>query len=269
MPFYALFILSLIQGLTEFLPISSQAHLILIPSLLGWEEHGRFLDVAIHLGTLLAVLIYFYKDLSKLLVDGFFPIFQGKITQEGRLIFYLIIATLPAIGVGYILHCLFGDGLRSIAIISWTSIIFGILLYSTDRLCPNTKTFKQMRWWEALLIGCAQLFSFLPGASRSGTTITGGRFLGFSRIEATRFSFLMSIPVVTSALILTMSDAFKHHGTEPFTQTLFWGILISFASGLFAISFLMKWLKHHSYAPFMGYRILLGIGLLIWQALSH
>ncbi|HQS84656.1 MAG: hypothetical protein B7Y25_04055 [Alphaproteobacteria bacterium 16-39-46] len=267
MPFYAILILALIQGLTEFLPISSQAHLILVPSLLGWEEHGRFLDVAIHLGTLLAVLIYFYKDLWKLLMKGFFPLFKGKITSEGMLIFYLIIATLPALVAGYIIHTLFGDGLRNITIIAWTSIVFGTLLYGVDRFCPFSKTLKDMRWWEALFIGCAQIFSFLPGASRSGTTITGGRFLGLSRIDATRFSFLMSIPVVTGALVLTASDAFKHHGTEPFTQTLFWGVIISFGAGLFAISFLMRWLKHHSYAPFMGYRILLGVGLLLWEAL--
>lgn len=267
MPFYAILILALIQGLTEFLPISSQAHLILVPSLLGWEEHGRFLDVAIHLGTLLAVLIYFYKDLWSLLIKGFFPFFKGKLTSEGVLILYLILATLPCLLIGYVIHTLFGDGLRNITIIAWTSIIFGALLYGIDRICPQSKALKDMTWWEAILIGCAQIFSFLPGASRSGTTITGGRLLGLSRLDATRFSFLMSIPVVTGALVLTASDALKHHGTEPFTQTLFWGISLSFLAGLCAISFLMKWLKHHSYAPFMVYRIFLGVGLLLWEML--
>lgn len=265
MPFYAILILALIQGLTEFLPISSQAHLILVPSLLGWEEHGRFLDVAIHLGTLLAVLIYFYKDLWTLLISGFFPFFKGKVTPEGKLILYLILATLPCLGIGYVIHNIFGDDLRNTTIIAWTSIIFGSLLYGVDHLCPRSKTLLDIKWKEALLIGCAQIFSFLPGASRSGTTITAGRFLGLARLDATRFSFLMSIPVVTGALILTASDAFKHHGTELFTKTLFWGIVISFFSGIFAISFLMKWLKHRSYAPFMGYRILLGVGLLLME----
>ena len=125
-----------------------------------------------------------------------------------------------------------------------------------------------LQGWQALFIGAMQVFSFLPGASRSGTTITGGRLLGLSRIDATRFSFLLSIPVVTGALVLTSISAFKEYGGNLFNSSLMWGVLISFLSGLSAIAFLMKWLKYHSYGPFMIYRIGLGITLLLWQALK-
>lgn len=267
MPFYAIFLLAVIQGLTEFLPISSQAHLILVPSFLGWEEHGRFLDVAIHLGTFLAVFAYFYKDLWILFTKGALPFLKGKITPDGRLVLYLIYATLPCIIVGYGIHVAFGDGLRGVSLIAWSSIIFGSLLYLIDQKYPQSKTLENLTWRDAFFIGCAQILSFFPGASRSGTTITAGRFLGFSRVEATRFSFLLSLPVVLGAIVLTGTSAFKEHGFFLFNTTLLWGIVFSFLSGMIVISFLVKWLKHHSYAPFMIYRILLGVGLLIWQFL--
>lgn len=268
MSFFAITLLAIIQGITEFLPVSSQAHLIFIPTLLGWEEHGRFLDVAIHLGTLLAVLIYFYKELWTLFMEGFLPLIKGKLTAQGLLILYLIIGTFPSIGIGYFIHTIFGDGLRGISVIAWTSIVFGILLYFVDLHMPQSKKLRNMTYLQALLIGCAQVLSFLPGASRSGTTITMARFLGFTREDATRFSFLLSIPVVMGALVLTGLSVLQESGASIFNGVLFWGVLISFLSGITAISFLMHWIKHHSYAPFMIYRILLGVGLVFWSIFS-
>lgn len=264
MSFFMISLLALIQGITEFLPVSSQAHLILIPTLLGWEEHGRFLDVAIHLGTLLAVLIYFYKDLWNLFIKGFLPLLKRKITSQGLIILYLIIGTLPCVGIGYAIHKIFGDGLRGISVIAWTSIVFGALLYFIDLKTPQNKKLSTMTYLQAFLIGCAQTLSFLPGASRSGTTITMARLLGFKREDATRFSFLLSIPVVMGALVLTGISAFEESGISLINGPLCWAVFISFVSGISAISILMRWVRHHSYAPFMIYRILLGIALLIW-----
>ena len=228
MSFFAITILALIQGITEFLPVSSQAHLIFIPTLLGWAEHGRFLDVSIHLGTLLAVVIYFYKDLWDLFIKGFFPLLKGNLTREGFLVLYLVVGTLPCIGIGYFIHKIFGDGLRGISVIAYTSILFGILLYLIDIFMPQIKKLRDMTFLQAFLIGCAQVLSFLPGASRSGTTITMARFLGFTREDSTRFSFLLSIPVVLGALILTGASAFQTDGISLFNEELFWGVFVSF-----------------------------------------
>jgi undecaprenyl-diphosphatase len=257
-------IFALIQGVTEFLPVSSQAHLILIPALLGWEAHGRFLDVSVHLGTLLAVLCYFYRDLLDLFTKGFLPFFKGTLTQEGRIIVCLAVGTVPAVIIGYVVHKLFGDGLRGLQIIALSSIVFGAVLYIVDKRFPNKKRLSEMTFLEALLIGLFQVLAFLPGASRSGSTITGARLLGFSRVDATRFSFLMSIPVILGAILLETASVFKEEGFAIFTPSLFLGIVVSFLAGLAMIAFLLRYLQRHSYAPFMIYRMLLGVGILIW-----
>lgn len=259
---YPMIIMSVIQGIAEFLPVSSQAHLILFPYLMGMGEHDRFLDVAIHLGTLFAVLIYFRKDIKNLFMKGFLNFFKRKLTIEGKSVLFLLTATLPSIFIGYIIHKIGEDFLRGIPVIAYSSIGFGLLLYLVDRYFPENKPIKNMTVYQAFFVGCMQVFALIPGASRSGTTITGARFLGFSRTEATRFSFLMSIPVVVGALVLTGADMYQQTGLEFFTGELAVAILVSFLSGYLAIAFLMRWISTHSFAPFMIYRILLGLFLL-------
>ena len=268
MSLFQILIISLVQGSTEFLPISSQAHLIVIPALLGWPDHGRFMDVAMHMGTLLAVLAYFYRDLYDLFLRGLFPLFKGKVTREGWLILYLMIATIPAVGVGYLIHHFLGDGMRGIYLIALSSIVFGSLFYGIDRWSPRFKTLEHMTARGAFVIGCFQLLAFIPGASRSGSTIMGARLLGFNRGDSARFSFLMSIPVVTGALVLEGGSAFKSYGLSFVTSDLLFGIFISFLAGFFSISFLLAYLRRYSYAPFMIYRVLLGGGLLVWMTHS-
>ncbi len=266
MPFIHLLVLSFIQGVTEFLPISSQAHLIAIPYLLGWTPHGRIVDVAVHFGTLLSVIIYFHKRLLALLTEGFFPLFRGRFTRQTSLIIYLCVATVPCVILGYLLDKFIPDWGRNIELICATSIVFGLLLYGVDRYASQNLTLSKMTVPRALFIGCAQVLAFLPGASRSGTTITAGRWLGFSRVDSTEFSFLMSIPVISAALILNICSIQKQaHLATLLTWGLFWGTWVSFITGLLAIHFLLQWLKHRSYAPLMVYRVCFGFLLFIWS----
>lgn len=257
-------IMAVIQGITEFLPVSSQAHLIIFSQLMGMGEHNRFFDAAVHLGTLFSVVFYFYKDIKSLFIKGFLPFFQRKLTPEGWIVLFLIVATLPSVLVGYFIHKMGDNFLRGLSVLAWTSIIFGFFLYIVDKKASKNKNIKDMTTMQALFIGCMQAFALIPGASRSGTTITGARFLGFSRIEATRFSFLMSIPVVVGALTLTGIEMIQQVGLNFLTIELGIGVLVSFVAGVLSIAFLMKWLVKHSYAPFMVYRILLGVFLLGW-----
>ncbi|MBT4879547.1 MAG: undecaprenyl-diphosphate phosphatase [Alphaproteobacteria bacterium] len=263
MTFLPLALLALIQGITEFIPVSSQAHLILLPEFFGWDAHDRVLDAAVHFGTLGAVCVYFWKDLVNLFAGFFRMMFSRTMNDHGKMALFLVIATLPSVFFGFLIQKYTGNALRGIAIIGWMSLIFGLILYLIDRFCKNDSSLKEMSFGKAFLVGCAQVFAFLPGASRSGTTISALRFFGFTRIESIRFSFLMSIPVVLGAVTLTVLESI---GTEndllsvPFLSA----IVISFLAGLCTISFMMHWLKHHSFAPFMIYRILLGIGIIFW-----
>ncbi len=264
MAFLPMILMAVIQGITEFLPVSSQAHLIIFSHIEGIGEHDRFLDVAVHLGTLFAVLFYFYKDIKSLFLKGFLPFFQRRLTPEGWTVLFLIIATLPSILIGYLIHKIGGNSVRGLSVLAWTSIIFGFLLYIVDKKVSKNKNIKDMTASQALFIGCMQAFALIPGASRSGTTITGARFLGFSRIESTRFSFLMSIPVVAAALTLTGIEMVQQTGLDFLTVELGIGVFVSFLAGILSIAFLMRWLVNHSYAPFMVYRILLGFFILGW-----
>lgn len=265
---FQLLILALVQGITEFLPISSSAHLILVPVVTNWPDQGPVIDVAVHLGTLLAVLLYFRRDTIGLTWAGLGALGLTKAREKARktghgpLFWALVIATLPVLGAGFALKAAGGDILlRSPTVIAWASIIFALLLYWADHFSPRQKTLDQMKIKPAVLIGLAQILALIPGASRAGITITAARKLGFVRQEAARFSMLLSIPTILGAGVLTMGDI---HGTltpQTVQAALFAGIFACVAA-LAAIHLFMKWLERASMTPFVIYRIALGVVLL-------
>ncbi|CAN0583880.1 unnamed protein product, partial [Ectocarpus sp. 12 AP-2014] len=195
MPLLHLILVAVIQGLTEFLPISSSGHLILLPQLSGMDDQGQMIDVAVHVGTLFAVVLYFRQDVGEALV-GLGRLVRGKAdTQGARVALGLIVGTIPVMAAGLILHETGLDqALRSVAVIGWTMLIFGLVLYWADQKAPEYKTIANWGLRDAIIMGFWQAVALIPGTSRSGITITGGRQLGYTREEAARIAMLMSIP---------------------------------------------------------------------------
>lgn len=261
MSLYQIVILAIIQGATEFLPISSTGHLILVPHIFHWLPQGLELDVAMHVGTLLAVVLYFWKDIWDLLW-GFFRLLRGEKTLEGKMALYIILATIPAIIGGLILSSVGIDVLRTVTIVGWMSIVYGVLLFVIDRKVSPTQTLQDMTWKNAFFVGCAQALALIPGTSRSGACMTMARFLGFSRVDSARFAFLLSIPAILGAATLT-GYKMQQAGQSLLTQEILLGAIIAAISGLIAIRFMMVWLQKASFTPFVVYRIILGIFLLM------
>lgn len=260
MPIEQIIVLALIQGITEFLPISSSGHLILAPTLLGWSDQGVLVDVMTYMGSLLAVIVYFWRDVLGML-HGCLDAMRGRITREARLVFYILIGTIPIVIVGGILKVTgLSDQMRSATLVAWNAIIFGILLYLADRFGLMRRTMAEMTWKPAMIIGLAQALSLNPGTSRSGITITAGRALGFVRPEAARFSFLLSIPATAAAGILVIGDAIETGA--PITKDAVITGALTFLVALATIAFLMRLVRHMSFTPFVIYRLLLGIVLL-------
>ncbi|MDF2766907.1 MAG: undecaprenyl-diphosphate phosphatase [Rhodospirillales bacterium] len=257
-----IFVLSVVQGLTEFLPISSSGHLVLVPYLTGWPDQGLALDVAVHVGTLAAVLIYFWRDVLALL-HGFFRLFAGQVTREGRLALYILAATIPALAIGFALEKLAGGTPRRIEVVAWAMIGFALVLWIADRVGMRVKRLEHMTLGQALVVGIAQPIAFIPGTSRSGITMVAARLMGYEREEAARFSFLLSIPAIVAAgLYEGLKLAQTGNGAALSGAGL--ALIFSAVTGLAAIAFLMRWLRRSSFAPFVVYRLILGIGLLIW-----
>lgn len=261
MPLYHLVILALIQGLTEFLPVSSSGHLVLAHNLLGqggvdlcWESN-RLMDVAVHVGTLLSVLVYFRKDIFEMICTLHKPKSDGF-----KLSSHIIIASIPVIIIGFIVQQFQFSFLCLVEIMAWMMLVFGIVLWIADRF-KNNRVLDKMTHKDALLIGLSQALAIIPGVSRSGITMTSARFLGFSRVEAARFSMLLSIVAISGAGTLASFDLIKS-GDFKLGSDILIAVFLSFISGLVAIALMMKWLSHASFKPFAIYRILLGIGLL-------
>ena len=257
-------VLALVQGITEFLPVSSSGHLILVPELTDWPDQGLLMDIAVHLGTLFAVLVYFWRDVWRMLIGVLRFFTQARITPDGRLAFYVMIATVPVIIVGYYLKQQgYTGALRSAQVIGWTTLGFGVLLYLSDRSGMTIRRIEHLTLVPALIIGFAQILALIPGTSRSGITITAARLLGFERPDAARFSMLLSIPVILGAGLLAGKDV-----ADAEDLTLTFNVLLAaglaFLSALTAIALMMNWLKHAGFTPFVIYRLLLGLGLLAW-----
>jgi len=252
--------LGIIQGLSEFLPISSSAHLTLAPWLLGWEDPGLAFDVALHLGTLIAVLWYFRMEWLALVKAAFGIITTGRIeTPEKRRVVALIIATIPGAIGGYLLQSRAESAFRDPQLIAIALIVMGIVLWLADKLVDQQRVLGEMRWMDALLIGLSQVIALIPGVSRSGSTITTARGLRFDRESAAEFSFLMSMPIIAAAVIMEGPKALQQGGL---TNELMSGVVASAISGWLAISILMRFVSRHSYGIFAFYRVALGLVVL-------
>jgi len=264
-PFLQILILAAIQGITEFLPISSSGHLILVPNIIGLADQGLMMDVAVHVGTLAAVIIYFWRDILGM-ITALFRVFQQmanhrKFDAEFWLFCKLVIATLPTIMAGFYVNKYMGADLRTLELIGWTTLSFGILLFIADKINMTVRKMEHISFRGAFFIGLMQAVALVPGTSRAGITMTAARFLGVERQDAARFSLLLSIPTIIGAGVL---KGFELSETE--NTVLIYDVLMlagfSFLFALVAISLLMVWLRRASFTPFVIYRILLGSMLL-------
>ena len=256
MDFFQAIFLGLLQGLTEFLPISSSAHLILTPALLGWQDQGVGFDLAVHVGTLLAVVLYFRRDVFGIARDGLVSVARRRIVGHGAMAFYLVIGTVPAGLAGLALLDMIDNELRSPAIIFTTTLVFGLLLGVADWIPKRDRPLDAVRWKDALIVGLAQAVSLVPGTSRSGITITAGLFLGLSREAASRFSFLLAIPITALAAGVKILDVAMMDIAVDWTGFLVGGVT-SFVMAITAIHFFLKWLNKVGMWPYVVYRVIL------------
>ncbi len=255
--------LGLLQGLTEFLPISSSAHLILLPLLLGWEDQGLAFDVAVHVGTLIAVVSYFRKNISKLIVGWWQSIFKQQNTQESRLAWMVIVSTIPVVLVGLFAGNLIEIYLRSPLVIAISTIVFGLLLWWADATGQRYKDETSLTFKAAITVGLYQVLALIPGTSRSGITMTAGLILGLTREAAARFSFLLSVPVIFLAGGLKTIELINSR-VEIDWFAITSGVVISALSAFACISIFLKMLEKVGMLPFVIYRLLLGGFLLCW-----
>lgn len=253
-------VLGLIQGLTEFLPISSSAHLSLAPYLFGWQDPGLAFDVALHFGSLLAVL-WFFKQEWVMLARAAWEIATTRRTEtvEQKRVLFIVLATIPGALGGLVLEEKAETIFRAPALTAIALIVMGIILWAADRFSPQERPMEKMRWLDAVLIGTAQVVALVPGVSRSGSTITTGRILGFNRQSAAIFSFLMSMPITAAALVLKVPDVLREGGLG--VQVLV-GVIAAGISSWLAISVLLRYVSRRSYGVFALYRVLLGAAVL-------
>lgn len=257
--------IALVQGVTEFLPVSSSGHLVLVPIVADWPDQGLLIDVAVHVGTLGAVAVYLWRDVWRLFI-ALFRIGRGVGDPDVRLLFHLVVATIPVVIAGLTFREFVGDELRTISVIGWTTLIFGLVLYATDRYGLQFRRINRMGVGAALAIGMAQVLALVPGTSRSGITISAARMLGYDRREAARFSMLLSIPTIIAAGGLTAKDLLESGDLALQTDAVF-ALGLSFVTALIAIAAMMGWLRRATFTPFVIYRIALGLVLLAWAYL--
>lgn len=262
MPIYQAFILGIIQGLTEFLPVSSSAHLNLFPWVASWGQMPESFDVALHLGTLLAIVLFFFKDWIKLIVGGYKQVVKKEKSLEGKIFWYLVLATIPAGILSLILDKIsdkiFEGNLNlEMIVIAITLIIMGIVLYIVDKKAKSRISYEKMTLKQSVLIGISQaLAAAFPGVSRSGITMTVARALEIDRESAAKYSFLLAAPITAAAVIFNIKDF-------SFGDPAFWiGIITSFIVGILIIKFLLNYLKKGSFKIFAIYRILIGVAVI-------
>jgi len=268
MPILHLILLAIIQGVTEFLPISSSAHLILLPNLTNLQDQGQLIDVAVHLGTLVAVMTYFWRDMLRIL-NGLLELSRRKVNSaDAQLALCLIVATVPAV--------LFGLGLKltgfdlamrdNVALIGWAMLGFGLLLWWADRTADRPKPATEWSLRQSIILGLWQTLALIPGTSRSGITITGARLMGYQRRDAARLSMLMSVPVILAASGLSSLDVIGTVETSALGDA---AIVAGFAavSAFIALGLMMRLLKSISFTPYVIYRVILGAGLILWAYL--
>ncbi len=256
MDFLQAFYLGLLQGLTEFLPISSSAHLILVPAFFDWVDQGVAFDLAVHVGTLLAVVIYFRKDVFGIARDGLISMGQRRVVGQGALALYLVIGTIPAGLAGLALLDFIDNELRAVEIIFATTLFFGLLLGLADWLPKRQRSLESLNWKDALLVGIAQAIALVPGTSRSGITITAGLFLGMSRQAASRLSFLLAIPITALASMVKLLEVATADVMVDWSAFLVGGA-VSFVVAITAIHYFLKWLNKVGMWPYVIYRVIL------------
>lgn len=265
-------ILAIIQGIAEFLPISSSAHLIIFRDLFGIGagsisgDLALAFDIALHFGTLLAIAIYFFKDFWNMVFSG---ITKGTKTKEGRLFWYIVVATIPAAIVGVLFEEVIENAIRNnFILIGCALIIMGIIIYLADRYSKEKKNFDQMTIKDAIFIGCSQVFALIPGFSRSGTTIATARGLQLEREDAAKFSFYLSAPVVLGAVVLSIFDEVTITAITSNISIFIIGVGVAFISGLLCIEFLLRYIKKHDFKLFMWYRVILGVLVIIYTLMK-
>jgi len=261
-------LISILQGLTEFLPVSSSGHLILFSKFTVFSDQGPEMDVAVHVGSILAVIIYFWKEIWEMIKGlwqtKFIPIFTN---QGSKLAWLIIIATIPAVIAGLSLKAYGLEHLRSAKLIGWTISGYAILLYLADKYGKTTRNTHDLGIKDAILIGCAQCLALIPGTSRSGITITAARLLGIQRREAAKFSMLLSIPTIAGAGLLVALSLYQNNDWGNINAACY-GIAYSFIASLSAIFIMMTWLKKWTFTPFVIYRLVLG-GYLLLNAYGY
>lgn len=264
MTFLQVFVLAVVQGITEFLPISSSAHLVLLHEFSrSTPEAALALDVAVHLGTMVAVVIFFWAEVRRALA-GLGQLATGR--REGpdaRLALALIIATIPAVVLGGVLAATgWIDTLRSAAVIGWTMLLFGILLYIVHRMAPETRTFRDWNLRDAVVMGLWQALALIPGVSRAGISVTAARHMGFERHDAARIAMLMSIPVILATGGYLGLKLLRAEFSAELIAQLAFGAALAFATAYVALGLMMRFLNAVSFTPYVIYRVVLGVALL-------
>lgn len=252
--------LGAVQGITEFLPISSSGHLIIIPKLFGWSADGMTFDVGVHVATLFAIIVALRADLRDLITR----LYRGE-SSPLRIALFIVLATIPAVIAGGLFGDWF-DGMRSISVVAYSLIIWGVVLAVADRIASQAKKGKGLyglTWFQAIVIGVVQVFALIPGTSRSGSTMSAGLLTGLDRDTAARFSFLLAIPEIVGAGLLTTLDVIKT-GLDVEMLPLVIGAVTAFVTGLLAIRFLLFVIKRANFLGFALYRVILGVLLLIF-----
>ncbi len=265
MSIFEVILLGIVQGLTEFLPVSSTAHLVVIPRLFGWPDPGLAYDIALHVGTLAAVLIYFFRDWVHILANGFGPGSTSggdpELSRNRMLLWLLVAGTIPAGVAGLALQKAADSTLRTLPIIGASAILIGLFMWWADSAGRGRKTLGHVSWADSLSIGFAQVLAVIPGVSRSGITISAGLLRNLDRPTAARFSFLLSTPIILGAAAKDAWDLLKHkEAVPPEMQTAFvLGIVVSGVTGCLTIAVFLRYLRTRSLAFFVGYRIIFGI----------
>lgn len=266
MPLVQVIVLAILQGITEFLPISSSAHLALTPWLFGWKDQGLEFDIALHFGTLFSVLIYFFRDWLRILANGFgltHPAILGpdpSLDRNPRLLWYIIAASVPAGIAGLLFKDKVESTLRSPFVMGTMLIVVGLVMWAAEKLAKHERTINEMSLKDCLFIGVAQAIALIPGTSRSGITMTAGLIRNLDRATAARFSFLLSTPIIAAAAFKGLFDIRKHGNLTPeLMPSLGLGILVTAITGCFVIAVLLKFLRANSVIPFVIYRIAFGI----------
>lgn len=262
MPWWEVIVLAVIQAITEFLPISSSGHLVLPSLLFGWMDQGLDFDIALHVGSLIATITYFRRDIRQLLCAGWQSLRDRQLDSESRLAWGLLLSTIPAGLVGLAFNDYVEENFRSLLVIASTMMLFGVLLGWADRANTGSRSLVEAGWCSMILIGVAQVFALVPGTSRSGVTMTAARFLGFSREASARFSFLMAIPLIGAIGLVKTLELLT--GADPVHwQEILIGTAVSAFVAFFVIRWFMAFVVRVGFMPFVIYRIILSLVLLV------